>query len=107
MSRKFCKRNAAKRRRENKYGWCETTDGLTAQKTQKTIEQGELLFNKLNATIFSTAHPNIDGMVAMTYALSKTYVAVKMALKEFGIELDPYFENMVRFFEPIMKREVN
>lgn len=105
MSRKFCKRNAAKRRHENRNGWCETKDGLTAQKTQKTIEQGELLFDKLNATIFSNAHPNIDGMVAMTYALSKTYVAVEMVLKEFGIELEPYFKNMVRFFKPIMNNE--
>ena len=103
MSRKFCTRHAAKRRREKKNGWCETTDGLTAPQTQKTIEQGELLFDQLNATIFSTAHPSIDGMVAMTYALSKTYLAVEMALKEFNIELEPYFKNMVRFFRPIMK----
>ena len=105
MSRKVCKRNAAKRRREKKFGWCDKRDGVTVQSTQMTIDQGEQLFDKLNATIFSTAHPSIDGMVAMTYALSKTYVAVEMALKEFGIELEPYFKNMVRFFKPIMERE--
>ena len=71
-------------------------------KAMKTIEKGEQLTEQLVATLFAVT-PNIDGAVAMTYALSKTYVALKSALKEVGINVDPYFRNMVKMWEGELK----
>jgi hypothetical protein len=71
-------------------------------KAMKTIEKGEQLTEQLVATLFAVT-PNIDGAVAMTYALSKTYVALKSALKEVGINVDPYFRNMVKVWEGELK----
>ena len=74
-----------------------------SKNTEQTIAQGEKLFDKLQTALFAQADPSIDGMVAMTYGLSKTYVALKMALREFNIDVYPYFMDMVKFWEPIME----
>lgn len=71
-------------------------------KAMKTIEKGEQLTEQLVATLFAVT-PNIDGAVAMTYALSKAYVVLKSALKEFGINVDPCFRNMVKMWEDELK----
>ena len=71
-------------------------------KAMLTIGKGEKLADQLVETLFTVA-PDIDGAVAMTYALSKTYVALKSALKEVGINVDPYFRNMVKVWEGELK----
>ena len=68
----------------------------------KTIDKGEKLADQLVETLFA-ATPDINGAVAMTYALSKTYVALKSALKVVGINVDPYFRNMVKMWEGELK----
>lgn len=67
-----------------------------------TIGKGEKLADQLVETLFTVA-PDIDGAVAMTYALSKAYVVLKSALKEFGINVDPCFRNMVKMWEDELK----
>lgn len=71
-------------------------------KAMLTIGKGEKLADQLVETLFTVA-PDIDGAVAMTYALSKAYVVLKSALKEFGINVDPYFRNMVKMWEDELK----
>ena len=72
--------------------------------TELTIRQGERLARKLTDTLYS-GRQDINGLVAMTYALSKTYMALKLTLKDYNIDAEPYFMKMAKWWEPIMKAE--
>lgn len=72
--------------------------------TELTIRQGERLARRLTDTLYSERQ-DINGLVAMTYALSKTYMALKLTLKDYNIDAEPYFMKMAKWWEPIMKAE--
>ena len=103
------KENFCKSKRAAKRSWRMDENGTKVSRSwerneenaQATIAEGERLFDQLNATLFTKAHPSIDGMVAMTYALSKTYVALKQLLKEYHIDAEPHFMTMAKWFEEL------
>ena len=72
--------------------------------TELTIRQGERLARRLTDTLYS-GRQDINGLVAMTYALSKTYMALKLTLKDYNIDAEPYFMKMAKWWEPIMNAE--
>ena len=72
--------------------------------TELTIRQGERLAKRLTNTLYS-GRQDIKGLVVMTYALAKTYMALKLTLKDHNIDAEPYFLKMAKWWEPIMKAE--
>ena len=72
--------------------------------TELTIRQGERLARRLTDTLYS-GRQDINGLVVMTYALAKTYMALKLTLKDHNIDAEPYFLKMAKWWEPIMKAE--
>ncbi len=72
--------------------------------TELTIRQGERLAKRLTNTLYS-GRQDIKGLVVMTYALAKTYMALKLTLKDYNIDAEPYFLKMAKWWEPIMKAE--
>lgn len=72
--------------------------------TELTIRQGERLAGRLTDTLYS-GRQDINGLVVMTYALAKTYMALKLTLKDHNIDAEPYFLKMAKWWEPIMKAE--
>lgn len=72
--------------------------------TELTIRQGERLARRLTGTLYS-GRQDINGLVVMTYALAKTYMALKLTLKDHNIDAEPYFLKMAKWWEPIMKAE--
>ena len=72
--------------------------------TELTIRQGERLARRLTDMLYS-GRQDINGLVVMTYALAKTYMALKLTLKDHNIDAEPYFLKMAKWWEPIMKAE--
>lgn len=99
---KVGKRNKYARVKGNRVS--DKVDRLKKKSTEATINQGEELFKRMSKVLFS-GPTSIDGMVAMTYALSRCHVELMLLLKDFCIDGEPYIRNMINFWRPIMEAE--